>query len=121
MQGREKIMFEKKEIEKYIKIYPEKLPYIFEIDGFKFEIYSNSYSGNLYINGYDKNGELLGEGGEKLILDFPLWWVYTIDLNGNRNIRYPNFNLVPRSIDGKNYDINKKTIGNKILLSYEVV
>lgn len=106
---------------KVIRVYPDKLPYQFEIDKFKFDIFSNSYSGDIYIIGYDKDGEVLGNGAEKLIQDFPLWSIYQSDINNNRDTRYPKFNLVPRSVDGKYYPITKDNIGTKIVLSYEVV
>lgn len=102
----------------YIKLYPENLPYNFEIQGFRFEIFSNSYSGNIYMIGYDKQGNVLGNGAEKLIQDFPLWWIYQSDKNNNRDPRYPKFDLIPRSVDGKYYPIVKENLNSKIILEY---
>lgn len=112
--------FDKKEIQNYIRLFPEKIPYSFQIDEFTFEIFVNTYSNDLYITGYDKDMQPLGSGSEKLIIDFPLFWCYGVDENGNKDPRYPNFNLVPRSTDGKDYSITRENIG-KWLLSYEVV
>lgn len=110
--------FESKDIESYIRIFPEKIPYTFQIDDFTFNIFVNSYSNDLYITGYDKNGEVLGNGAEKLIQDFSLWWIYQEDEKGNRDTRYPSFNLVPRSTDGKEVAITRENYGNW-LLSFE--
>lgn len=103
---------------KIIRLYPDKLPYKFEIEKFTFEIFSNMYSGDIYITGYDVDGNVLGNGAEKLILDMPLWWIYQADINGNRDIRYPKFNLIPRSVDGKIYPITKDNLNSKIVLEY---
>lgn len=112
--------FKHKEIKEYIRLFPEKIPYVFEIDKFSFNIFVNTYSNDLYIIGYDEKGAVLGSGAEKLIQDFPLWWNYQVDEKGNRDPRYPAFNLVPRSVDGKEYAITRENIGNW-LLSYEVI
>lgn len=112
--------FDKKEITDYIRIFPEKIPYSFQIGDFKYEIFVNTYSNDLYINCYDKNNQPLGSGSEKLIIDFPLFWCYGVDENGNTDPRYPNFNLVPRSTDGKDYPITRENYG-KWLLAYEEV
>lgn len=106
------------EIKKIIRLYPEKLPYEFEIDKFKFNIFSNMYSGDIYIIGYDTNGKVLGNGAEKLIQDFALWWIYQSDVNGNRDPRYPKFDLIPRSVDGKYHKITKENLNSKIVLEY---
>lgn len=105
---------------KIIRLYPDKLPYKFEIDKFTFEIFSNMYSGDIYVIGYDVDGEVLGNGAEKLILDFPLFWIYQADINNNRDTRYPKFNLTPRSIDGKIYPITKDNLNSKIVLEYTI-
>ncbi|MGL5716737.1 MAG: hypothetical protein ACRCX2_27225 [Paraclostridium sp.] len=112
--------FESKKIENYIRVFPEKLPYSFQIDKFNFEIFVNTYSNDLYINGYDENGEILGKGSEKMILDFPLWWCYHEDDKGNFDSRYPAFRLVPRSPDGKEVEITRENYG-AWLLAYEVI
>lgn len=101
-----------------IKLYTENLPYEFEIQDFRFNIFSNSYSGNIYIIGYDLDGNLLGNGAEKLVLDYPLWWIYQLDKNGNRDKRYPKFDLIPRSVDGKEYPITRENLNTKIILEY---
>lgn len=108
------------EIQKIIRLYPEKMPYNFEIDKFTFDIFSNSYSGDIYIIGYDVDGNVLGNGAEKLIQDFPLWWIYQSDVNNNRDTRYPKFNLIPRSVDGKYYPITKENLNTKIVLEYKL-
>lgn len=113
-------MFEKKRIQKYIRVFPDKIPYTFQIEGYKLEIIKNQYSGKLYVIGYDKEGRVLGEGAEKMIQDFPFWWCYKKDKNGNTNPRYPKFDIVPRSVDGNDYQITKNTLGTSIILSYEV-
>lgn len=105
---------------KIIRLYPDKLPYKFEIDKFTFEIFSNMYSGDIYVIGYDVDGEVLGNGAEKLILDFPLFWIYQADINNNRDTRYPKFNLTPRSIDRKIYPITKDNLNSKIVLEYTI-
>ena len=104
---------------KKIRIYPEKIPYIFEIDNFKFKIFENSYSGDIYVVGYDLQGNVLGNGAEKMILDFPMWWIYQADKNNNRDSRYPKFNLIPRSIDGQEYKIIKENLETKVILEFE--
>lgn len=105
-------------IKKTIRLYPDKIPYTFEIDKFTFEIFSNMYSGDIYITGYDVNGQVLGNGAEKLIQDFALWWIYQSDINNNRDTRYPKFDLIPRSVDGKYYPITKENLNSKIILEY---
>ncbi len=110
--------FEKKQINKYIRLFPEKIPYNFQIDDFSFDIFVNTYSNDLYITGYDKNGQVLGNGAEKLVQDMALWWIYSHDERYNRDPRYPTFDLVPRSVDGKEYAITRENIG-KWILSFE--
>lgn len=112
--------FESKNIESYIRIFPDKIPYQFNIDEFTFNIFVNVYSNDLYITGYDKEGNVLGNGSEKLVQDFPLFWIYQEDEKGNRDPDYPAFNLVPRSVDNKEVVISRENLG-RWLLSYEVI
>lgn len=112
--------FKTKTIERMIRLFPEKIPYTFQIQDFTFSIFVNTYSNDLYMICYDKDMNILGAGAEKLIQDFPINWIFSHDANGNFANNYPKFNLVPRSVDGKEYKITRENYG-KWLLSYEEV
>ena len=113
--------FEHRPITRFIQIDKDKIPYKFELENFIFTIKYNKFADRFYMMLKNKNGEVLGIGEEKLVLDFPLFWIYAEDFNGNRNSNFPPFNLVPRSIDGKEYVVNWDNLGQKILLAYEEV
>lgn len=113
--------FKAKNIKRFIQIDKDKIPYKFELENFIFTIKYNKFADRFYMLLENKKGDILGIGEEKLILDFPLFWIYTEDYSGNRNPKYPSFNLVPRSIDEKEYAVNWENFGKKILLSYEEV
>lgn len=112
--------FENIDIEEHVRLFPEKIPYTFQIQDFTFSIFVNTYSNDLYMICYDKDMNVLGAGAEKLIQDFPINWIFSHDKNDNFANNYPKFNLVPRSVDGKEYKITRENYG-KWLLSYEEV
>jgi|GEM_PF-2791627 len=111
--------FEHREIEKIIKIDKNDIPYQFELGDFTFKISYNNYNDGFYMTCKTKEGEILGAGEERFVLDFPLFWQYTEDYEGNRDPKYPTFNLVPRSIDGGEWLVNWENLENKVFLSYE--
>lgn len=113
--------FEHTDIERYIEIDKDRVPYSFDVDDFNLEVRYNSYNDRFYIILRDSDDNILGEGEEKLVQDFPLFWIFQEDTEGNRNPSYPSFNMVPRSVDGNTYEINWDNLGDKILLAYEEV
>lgn len=122
--------FEARQIERVIEIRKDEIPYEFTVDGkYFFEIRHNSYEDRFRMILWDRSfnsenngkGRILGNGEEKLILDFPIFWVFQSDSEGKRNVEYPKFNLTPRSIDQKECELNYENLGDKWFLSYEVV
>lgn len=120
--------FESKVIERIVEIRKNEIPYEFTLDNrWFFEIRYNSYENRFRMILYDRNyplenegkGRILGNGEEKFIQDFPLFWVYQEDSEGKRNPNYPSFSLVPRTIDQKEHDLNFADLGEKWFLSYE--
>ncbi|MBM6875759.1 phage baseplate plug family protein [Fusobacterium mortiferum] len=113
--------FQKKEIERIVKIFKEDIPYSFELKGFTFTLKYNDYNDGFYILCKTKEGEILGAGDERLVLDFPVFWQFCEDYEGNRDSKYPSFNLVPRSIDMKDYEVNWENLNEFVFLAYEEV
>lgn len=120
--------FESKKIDRIIEIRKDEIPYSFTIDGnFFFEIRHNSYEDRFRAILYDRKyplenegkGRILGNGEEKFVQDFPLFWVFQEDSKGKRNPVYPKFDLVPRTIDSKEHELNFADLGEKWFLSYE--
>jgi len=113
--------FGHEDIQRYIEIDKDRVPYSFGVADYDLEIRYNSYNDRFYAILRDSEDNILGEGEEKLIQDFPLFWIYQEDAEGNRDPSYPGFNLVPRSVDGNTYEVNWDNLGEKVLLSYEEV
>lgn len=120
--------FESKPIERIIEIRKEEIPYELTVDGrFFFEFRHNSYEDRFRAILYDRNyplenegkGRILGNGEEKFIQDFPLFFVFQSDSEGKRDPNYPKFDLVPRTIDQNEHDLNFADLGEKWFLSYE--
>ena len=121
--------FESKALERIVDIRKDEIPYEFTLDGqFYFEIRHNNYEDRFRMILYDRSystendgkGRILGSGEEKLIQDFPVFWVHQENSDGNRNKNYPSFNLVPRTSDRKEHDLNYGNLGETWFLSYEV-
>ena len=113
--------FEKKTIDKIIEIDKDRIPYSFKLDNFELEIRYNAYNDRFYAILRDSEENILGEGEEKFVQDFPLFWVYQEDFEDNRDPAYPSFNLVPRSSDGLTHEVGWDNLGENIFLSYEEV
>lgn len=113
--------FEHKEISRIVEIEKDRIPYSFGLGEFNLEVRYNAYNDRFYGILRDSEDNILGEGEEKFVQDFPLFWIYQEDEEGNRDPSYPRFNLVPRSVDGNAYEVNWDNLGEKILLSYEEV
>lgn len=110
----------------FIEIKKEKIPYEFTLDNrYYFEVRHNNFNNVLYFVLYDRKystendgkGRILGEGDEKSIIDFPLFWVYQRDTNPN----FPNYKLTPRSLDGRNYSVTYDNINDKVVMEYELI
>jgi len=110
----------------FIEIKKEKIPYEFTLDNrFYFEVRHNNFNNVLYFVLYDRKysdendgkGRIMGEGDEKAILNFPLFWPFQRDSNPN----YPGYKLTPVSLDGKNYRVTYDNISEKVVMKYELV
>jgi hypothetical protein len=113
--------------EKYIEIKKDNIPYEFTLDNiYYWEIRYNTYEDRfrfiLYDRSYDENdgkGRVLGDGEEKAVLDFPLFFIFNSDSDGGRNDAYPSYDLIPRSIDGLEYEVNWDNLGETIFIEVD--
>lgn len=119
--------FVKKKAIKFIEIKKKNIPYEFTLDNrFYFEIRHNTYEDRfrfiLYDRSFDENdgkGKILGDGEEKAVIDFPLFFPFNSDKWKNRNLEFPLYDIIPRSLKNNDVDINFENLGDKFV--FEVV
>ncbi len=101
-----------------IDINKDLIPYSFNIlldKTYKLGIKYNEYNDTVLVDLFDEEGNEVYLN-ETMTYSMPLWWYQLEDINGNRNVNFPDKYLIPLSVDGVERLVNFENLQDKIVL-----